>query len=98
MLEGLPKAVNEFKVSAKQFRLMSEEMADAGKSVAGTMDSGKITLDKLKQQTIPEIMFLLQRLDSIAANLEKVSKQMRENPAVLIRGKMPPKPGPGEKW
>ena len=62
------------------------------------MDSGKITLDKLKQQTIPEIMFLLQRLDSIAANLEKVSKQMRENPAVLIRGKMPPKPGPGEKW
>ena len=60
------------------------------------MTSGKIALDKFSQQTIPPAISLLNRLNAIAANLEKVSNQLRQNPSVIIRGTTPPKPGPGE--
>ncbi len=71
-------------------------MAAAGQHVSVTMEAGKNTINKLSQQTLPPIVLLMQRLDLIAANLEKVSAQMRQNPAVVIRGSTPPKPGPGE--
>lgn len=71
-------------------------MGSAGKNVSITMQAGKNTIDKLSQQTIPPMVLLIQRLDAIASNLEKVSAQMRQNPSVIIRGNTPPKPGPGE--
>ena len=75
---------------------MSLDMSLASKQVSATMQAGKNTADKLSQQAIPPGVLLLQRLDLIAANLEKVSNQMRQNPAVVIRGNAPPKSGPGE--
>ena len=38
----------------------------------------------------------MQRLNVIAANLEQVTNLMRQNPAVIIRGTDPERPGPGE--
>lgn len=96
-LEQFPKAVREFQGSAHKFSAMSDEMTKAGEEVSETMVSAKATLDKLQQQAIPEVMLLIRRIDSIAANLQKVSAQMRTNPAVIIRGSTPPKPGPGER-
>ena len=75
---------------------MATDMSKAGKNVSKTMVSGKNTLDKISQQTIPPAVLLLRRLNAISANLEKVSNEMRQNPSVVIRGTTPPKPGPGE--
>ena len=75
---------------------MATQMADAAGKVSNTMDSGKLTIDKISQQTIPPIVTLVNQLNSIAANIEIISQQMRQNPSVIIRGISPPKPGPGE--
>ncbi|GGI82853.1 MlaD family protein [Legionella impletisoli] len=95
-LNELPKALNELRVATKKFTEMSADMSTAGRQVTSTMKVGKDTIDKISQQTIPPAVILLRRLDDIAANLEKVSEQMRQNPAVIIRGTTPPPPGPGE--
>lgn len=59
-------------------------------------DAGKITINKISQQTVPAATTLLHQLNAITANLEKVSSEMRQNPSVIIRGTSSPKPGPGE--
>lgn len=95
-LRDLPELIRDLKISVSQFGNMSGDMSKAGKQITTTMKSGKNAIDKISQQTIPPMVLLLQRMDSIAANLEKVSAQMRQNPAVVIRGTSTPKSGPGE--
>lgn len=95
-LKDLPLAINELKVSLRQFGKMSEDISDASTQVSSAMLAGKNSMDKFSQQAIPPAVLLLRRLDLIAANLEKTSAQLRQNPAVIIRGNTPPKPGPGE--
>ena len=95
-LQDLPILINNLKTSVNKFNAMATDMSDAGKHVSVTMQAGKNSIDKLSQQAIPPVVLLLQRLDIIAANLEKVSTQMRQNPSVVIRGNTPPKAGPGE--
>lgn len=86
----------DFPEILKQLKIGVSRLSEAGNSISVTMGSGKTAIDKLSQQTIPPATQLLQRLNTIAANLEKVSNEMRQNPSVVIRGTTPPKPGPGE--
>ncbi|WP_133130968.1 MlaD family protein [Legionella yabuuchiae] len=95
-LNELPKALNELQIATKKFTAMSEDMSTAGTQVTTTMKAGKESIDKISQQTLPPAILLLRRLNDIAANLEKVSEEMRQNPAVIIRGSTPPPRGPGE--
>lgn len=91
-----PHMLEELRVGISKFNLMAESLSNAGNSVSVTMTSGKNTLDKISQESLPPATLLLRRLNSISANLEKVSSEMRQNPAVVIRGSKPPQPGPGE--
>lgn len=95
-LRGMPIVIQELKAGVKQFRAMSTNLAEAGAQVKKTMASGTLAIDKISEQTIPPFVNLMRRLDTIAANLEKVSNQMRQNPAVIIRGTRAPQSGPGE--
>lgn len=91
-----PVMLEELRVGISKFNLMAESLSVAGNSVSKTMISGRNTLDKISQESLPPATILLRRLNAISANLEKVSSEMRQNPAVVIRGSKPPKPGPGE--
>ncbi len=95
-LEELPKLVKSLKVSAGKFDTMATDVSTAGKQFTDTMKVGKNSIHQISQQTLPPITLLMRRLNDIAANLEKVSAEMRQNPAVLVRGSAPPKLGPGE--
>lgn len=91
-----PTIAAELKYDLKKMTKMVSSVTDAGNKTSSMMDSGKIAVDKISQQTIPPVISLIHRLDIIAANLEKVSREMRQNPSVILRGSTPPKPGPGE--
>ncbi len=96
-LEDLPALITEIKNSAHEFKKMSHDISAAGFQLAATMRAGRNSIDKISQQAIPPAVVLLRRLNSIAANLEKVSNEMRQNPAIIIRGSAAPKLGPGEQ-
>lgn len=81
-----PKLLNE----------LTSSITKASNNMSKTMTSGKNTLDQMSEQTIPSATILLQRLNAISANLEKVSNELRQNPSIVIRGTKPPQPGPGE--
>ncbi len=96
-LRELPALMHELKISARQFGTMADELSVAGSQITSTMKAGRNSIDKISQQALPPAVVLLRRLDLIAANLEKTSTEMRQNPAVILRGSTPPKPGPGER-
>ena len=96
LLRNLAKISYELPQLTKELQIGVNKVSQAGEKVSETMNSGKIALDKFSQQTIPPAISLLNRLNDIAANLEKVSNQLRQNPSVVIRGTTAPKPGPGE--
>lgn len=93
---NLAKASRDLPRVIKELKNMANDVGQAGQKVADTMKTGKAALEKISQQTLPPATSLLHRLDSIAANLEQVSAQVRRNPSVIIRGSTEPKPGPGE--
>lgn len=95
-LKELPSLVHSLQTTVQQFSEMASEVSSAGKQVSSTMRAGRNTIDKISQQAVPPAIVLLRRLDAIAANLEKVSSEIRQNPAVIIRGSAPAKLGPGE--
>lgn len=95
-LQELPIVLQELKNATHQFKILAREMTMASEQVSATMKSGKRGIDTISQQTVPSATMLLKRLELIAANLQQVSNQMRQNPAVLIRGRATPPPGPGE--
>lgn len=91
-----PEVLSELRVGVKKFNTLANDMSKASKSVSSTMASGKNTIEQISQQAVPSATTLLNRLNAISANLEKVSNEMRQNPSVVIRGAKPPQPGPGE--
>ena len=95
-LQNLPTLINDLKTSVNKFGIMTSRMSAASQQVGSTMRAGRVTIDKISQQTLPPFVLLLHRLDSIATNLEKVSVLMRQNPSVIVRGTTPPQAGPGE--
>lgn len=95
-LKKFPVIVDDFQAGLVKFESMVAEISSAGKEVSSTMNVGKNAMRQFSQQALPPAISLLRRLEDIAANLEIVSAEMRQNPAVIIRGTTPPKPGPGE--
>ncbi|STY29794.1 Mammalian cell entry related domain protein [Legionella wadsworthii] len=91
-----PHMLQELRVGISKFNTMAESLSNAGNSVSKTMKTGKNAIDKLSEEALPPAVVLLRRLNLISANLEKLSSEIRQNPAVIIRGAKPPKPGPGE--
>ena len=95
-LKELPKLIKGLKVSAQKFDVMADDVSVSGKQFTATMRAGKNSIDQISQQTLPPATLLLRRLNGIAANLEKMSAEMRRNPSVVLRGSAPTELGPGE--
>lgn len=95
-IEKMPKLLDEMRESVDRFSTMSQDMSSAGRQLNATMITGKDTLDIISQQTMPPTISLVHRLDIIAGNIERLSADLRRNPAMLIRGAAPPRKGPGE--
>jgi phospholipid/cholesterol/gamma-HCH transport system substrate-binding protein len=96
-LRDLPHLVDALENGAIRVDVMARDVSVASKQFTQTMQTGKNALDQLSQQTIPAFVLLIKRLDAITANIQVLSSQLRQNPAIIIRGSAPPKLGPGEQ-
>lgn len=73
------------------------DAANSGKAVAKTLDSTASSVNEISQQLVPSTQQLLHRLNGVATTLQSLSRELAEDPAMLVRGKNLPAPGPGEK-
>lgn len=96
VLHEFPLLMSELRESVAKFTDMSMDVSNASDNFSTTMLAGRNALDKINQQAIPPTVTLLRRLDVIAANLEELSVELRNNPSIIVRGAAPRRPGPGE--
>ena len=95
--KNFPKIMSQFDQALSEVKGMASAMEKAGTEVAKTMKNGDEAISQINLQIIPPATDLIYRLESIANNLDIVSRSMRNNPSVIVRGTSAPKPGPGER-
>ena len=92
-LSGLVERIQH---SAEAFDRMSNEGARAAASTANAVEGTRADLHQLAGETVPEARQLMAELRELTASLRRFSDDLERNPAMLVRGKSAPKPGPGE--
>ena len=73
---------------------ITDELAEL--SASGNAGKALKSTQQFTSETLPEIEQLVMQLRELTASLQRVSSQIEQNPSVLLYGKTPAKPGPGE--
>lgn len=55
------------------------------------------TIDIFNRETLPATNQAISNLDTIMGDISSIAAELKDNPAVILRGKTPPPLGPGEK-
>ncbi len=93
----LPGIMTQVNNTLTELNKTARSVTKAGNSVTEAMGETQVSLQGLSQQVLPSASQLLQRLNNLSGSLVKVTSEMSQNPAIIIRGKAPAKLGPGEK-
>ncbi len=86
-------------LSKENIQLMNDVMINLRK-ITGEMSpliqNSINTIDLFNRQTIPSTNQAISNLNNIMINVLEITSELKNNPSVLIRGKEPRTPGPGE--
>ena len=94
--ERLPAAVKQLQETMASAKQMTESVGQAGKQISATMRDGRVAINEIRQQVVPNIVSATDRLDKMLADAQALAKRLKQQPSALIRPTLPPPPGPGE--
>jgi len=69
----------------------------ASNRVLPLLESSESAVRTLQTEVLPNADDTLAKLHDLSASLTKLTAEIERDPSVLVRGKTPPAPGPGEK-
>lgn len=67
------------------------------KETATTLLATQRLVSTVSQNTVPNLNQSLNHLDGVLMNMEQLTGELKINPSLLVRGKAPLTPGPGER-
>ena len=76
---------------------MSNQITGTSRRANAVLNDSQAAVQTFSQQALPSAVELINRLNQLTTNLQQISNQVSSNPSVLIRGRAPELPGPGEK-
>lgn len=80
----------------KAFADRSKELDQSVKTLQATLQNSQVAFQGFNQQLMPSVVQSMERFTAILNNLAPLSSNLKNNPSILIRGKAPVTPGPGE--
>ncbi len=95
--KDLPDIMKQLKATLASVKAVANKLNNAGNSVVVTMRDTRTAVQNVSQQLVPSTQQLLTQLNDVAGNLQQLSAELQHNPSILVRGKYPSPPGPGEK-
>jgi phospholipid/cholesterol/gamma-HCH transport system substrate-binding protein len=96
ILQNMEHVTATLSKNDKKIDSLLENAAKASSQMEPFLKSGSSAMRTLQSQTLPETYQLLANLDKVARTLVQVSKELKQNPSMLVRGKANPPLGPGE--
>ena len=94
VLAANTQRLNAMIASAERTTQNAERVSRAA---APLLDSSQQVVRALQNQILPATNDAIARVDELSASLKEISTEVEQNPAVLVRGRSPPTPGPGER-
>lgn len=95
--DKFPQAMKQFQETLQSIKAATNSINQAAGTFSYAMKSGKVAINNFSSQVVPSTQELLQRLNRMTQHLEVLSQELQQNPSVIIRGKAPMPPGPGEQ-
>jgi phospholipid/cholesterol/gamma-HCH transport system substrate-binding protein len=93
---GLPEMVAQLRRSATALEGMADQVRASGVSFGKVVRARDRDLQRFTGEALPEAAVMINELRRAAENLRRFSEQLERDPAVLLRGRPPRAPGPGE--
>lgn len=78
-------------------QIVSTNAAAASRQVRPLLQSSQEAVEAMQTEVLPEADQTLVRLHQLSNSLEEVTAEIQRDPSVLVRGKKPQSPGPGEE-
>lgn len=92
-----PKMIETTEGALESFKTLSTEFTKVGRKATGTLEIANNAIQNVTIQLVPSASQLLQQLNTMMSSMSQLGSELARNPSILIRGKTPPTPGPGEK-
>ncbi|MBS0351376.1 MAG: MCE family protein [Proteobacteria bacterium] len=106
----LDQQTENFNSSMKSLQVFLQNGAKASQRFEDTISTAQQAADQLKktsnkislsvntlnQQMMPGAEELIRKMNDTSSNLQQITQDLKSNPSILIRGKTPSPPGPGE--
>jgi phospholipid/cholesterol/gamma-HCH transport system substrate-binding protein len=75
---------------------MARQIARTSQSVNATLNGNQQNFQQFTNQTLSEVGLLVTELRQLTAGLQRLSRQVEQNPKSLLFGRQPAPRGPGE--
>jgi len=95
--ELFKEILNNINITSSHLAAQSQQIASILSNTAKSTQLLPALLNTLSQRTLPATNQVLDNLTIMSNNLLELSDNLKQNPAVLLRGQAPLRPGPGEK-
>ncbi|MBW5803023.1 MCE family protein [Coxiella endosymbiont of Ornithodoros amblus] len=95
--EQLPTIMHQLQDALVNIKITARQFDRAGHGIELTVGDAHTAIQNMSTQILPTVLPLLTKLNATAAYLQELSIELQHNPSMLVRGKHPPLPGPGER-
>ena len=96
-LHNLKELTGNLAANSHKLDIILDNTAKASRQFVPLLQSSTTALHLLETQTLPSTYRILSNLDEMTRTLSTVARELKQNPAVLIRGTRPQPLGPGER-
>lgn len=97
ILDDIKQVTRTLAMNTKQMQTILDNTATISKRFIPLLQSSESTIKLLNAELLPAANQAMTNLDIITTNLSELSIELKQNPAMLIRGKTLPPLGPGEQ-
>lgn len=97
VLNNLQQVTGELATHSKKFGIILDNTATASGQFTPMVRSTISMMRMMEMQTLPAASQMMINLDQATRNLTDITKEIKQNPSILIRGATSPALGPGEK-
>ena len=96
MNKQMPALLERVNKSAAALQTMIEELAHTGRVVRSVVQESRPNVEQFTRQTLSETGALVTELRTLTGTLQRVARQLEQEPSSLVFGKKAPQQGPGE--
>ncbi len=96
MNKQMPALLERVNKSAAALQTMTEELAQTGRAVRSAVQGSRPDIEQFTRQTLSETGLLVTELRQLTGTLQRVARQLEQEPSSLVLGTKTPQRGPGE--